>query len=61
MRRLPRELEPVEFQLVPGLSLTNDSWAVGFDEERSPLWRWLGLYPLLAFIACYLTLIGISI
>lgn len=57
-RRLPREFEPVEFRPMPG---QEDEWATGSDWEiRSPLWRWLGLYPLLAFITLYFGMIGIS-
>lgn len=58
-RRLPRELEPVEFRRVPGLRGSPDDDVLDYW-DREPLWRWLGLYPLMAFIAIYLAMIGMT-
>jgi len=59
-RRLPRELEPVEFRRVPGLAGSNQDDEVIEYWEREPAWRWLGIYPLLAFLVVYLTMIGMA-
>lgn len=59
IKRLPREHELIEFRPVPGV---RSEWAAGSEAEiRSPLWDWLGLFPLLGFISIYIGLIGISL
>jgi hypothetical protein len=48
----------VEFRPLPG---QDDEWAMGSEPDiLSPLWKWLGLYPLLAYISVVATMIGIS-
>lgn len=58
VKRLAREREPVEFKPLPG---QENDWASGSEPEiLSPLWRWLGLYPILLFITLYCLLIGMA-
>lgn len=56
-RLVPLEEEPVEFRMMPG---QEDEWAGTADMELSPLWDWLGAYPLYAFVVAMLALIGIA-
>jgi hypothetical protein len=57
-KRLAREHELVEFRPLPG---QEDEWAAGSEwETRSLLWKWLGLYPLLAYVAIMFALLGMS-
>ena len=52
---MPRDQEPVEFKLIPG---QEDEWAGEAEMELSPLWRWLGVYPLYGWVIATLILIG---
>jgi hypothetical protein len=56
-RLVPVEEEPVEFRMLPG---QEDDWAGAADMDLSPLWNWLGIYPLYIFFVVMLVLIGIA-
>lgn len=55
IKLVPREEEPVEFVLLPG---QEDEWAGAAEMELSPLWEWLGVYPLFGWIVLVLLMIG---
>lgn len=48
----------VEFRRVPGLADEEHEQMLDFW-DREPVWRYLGLYPLLGFMAVYFGMIGI--
>lgn len=54
---VPRSEEPVEFVMMPG---QEDEWAGTSEMELSPLWRWLGLYPVFGWIVLQLLMIGVA-
>jgi hypothetical protein len=56
-KRLAREHEAVEFRPLPGQD--DEDWAGTELDSRSPLWKWLGLYPLLAYISVVFTMMGL--
>lgn len=55
---VPREAEPVEFRLLPG---TEEEWASAVYVERSRLWDFLGVIPVLATVVLQLAFLAAAV
>ena len=54
-RRLSPGEEPVEFRPLPG---QEGDWAGADYVCRSPLWYWVGIYPVALYLVIVLVLMG---
>lgn len=55
-RLVSRDREEIEFRPIPG---SEEEWAMYQYIGRNPLWDWVGLYPVAAYLILNFILIGL--